>query len=87
MLSVHALLKLAQLRLAGHVIRMPEERLPKKIPYGELEAGKRSHGSQKQRTKTPPPRISTYQQSHGNKFHRTEQSGEASSEEVLVNMR
>ena len=26
-------------------------------------------------------------QSHGNKLHRTEQSGEASSEEVLVNMR
>ena len=41
-------------------------------------------------TKTPsepPSRISTYQQSHGNKLHRTEQSGEASSEEVLVNMR
>ena len=41
-------------------------------------------------TKTPtkpPSRISTYQQSHGNELHRTEQSGEASSEEVLVNMR
>ena len=31
--------------------------------------------------------TSTYQQSHGNKLHRTEQSGDASSEEVLVNMR
>ena len=42
------------------------------------------------KTKTPskpPSRISTYQQSHGNKLHRTEQSGEASSEEVPVNMR
>ena len=41
-------------------------------------------------TKTPlkpPSRTLTYQQSHGNKLHRTEQSGEASSEEVLVNMR
>ena len=41
-------------------------------------------------TKTPskpPSRFSTYQQSCGNKLHRTEQSGEASSEEVLVNMR
>ena len=41
-------------------------------------------------TKTPskpPSRTSTYQQSRGNKLHRTEQSGEASSEEVLVNMR
>ena len=41
-------------------------------------------------TKTPsepPLRTSTYQQSRGNKLHRTEQSGEALSEEVLVNMR
>ena len=35
----------------------------------------------------PPSRTSTYQQSRGNKLHRTEQSGEASSEEVLANMR
>ena len=41
-------------------------------------------------TKTPskpPSRTLTYQKSHGKKLHRTEQSGEASSEEVLVNMR
>ena len=30
---------------------MPEERLPKKIPYGELEMGKRSNGGQKKRYK------------------------------------
>ena len=47
MQSVHTLLKLAQLRWTGHVTRMPEERLPKKILYGELEMGKRSHGGQK----------------------------------------
>ena len=51
MQSVHALLKLAQLRWTGHVIRMPEERLPKKILYGELEMGKRFHGGQKKRYK------------------------------------
>ena len=86
----HTLLKLAQLRWTGHVTRMPEEHLPKKILYGELEMGKRSHGGQKKHTKTPskpPSRISTYKQSHGNKLHRTEQRGETSSEEVLVNMR
>ena len=30
----------------------------------------------------PPSRVPTYQQSHGNKLHRAEQSGEASSEDV-----
>ena len=44
-------------------------------------------GSDTKTPSKPPSRISTYQQSHGNKLHRTEQSGEASSEEVLVNMR
>ena len=72
------------------VTRMPGERLPKKILYGELEMEKRSHCSQKKRYKTPskpPSRTSTFQQSHGNKLYMTEQSGEATSEEVLVNMR
>ena len=45
------LLKLAQLRWTGHVTRMPDERLPKKILYGELQVGKRSHGGQKKRYK------------------------------------
>ncbi|MCG8046524.1 MAG: hypothetical protein N0E48_12940 [Candidatus Thiodiazotropha endolucinida] len=30
---------------------MPEERLPKKIVFGELEMGKRSHGGQRNRYK------------------------------------
>ena len=51
MQSVHTLLKLAHLRWAGHVTRMPEECLPKKILYGELEMGKRSLGGQKKRYK------------------------------------
>ena len=51
MQSVHTLLKLAQLRWNGHVTRMPDERLPKKVFYGELQEGKRSQGGQKNRFK------------------------------------
>ena len=53
MQSVHTLLKLVQLKWTGHVTRMPEERLPKKILYGELEMDKRSHGGQKKRYRHP----------------------------------
>ena len=50
---MHTVLKLAQLiiRWTGHVIRMPDERLPKKVFYGELQEGKRSQGGQKKRYK------------------------------------
>ena len=51
MQSVHTLLKLAQLRWTGHVARMPDERLPKKVLYAELQEGKRSQGGHKKRYK------------------------------------
>ena len=49
MQSIHTLVKLAQLRWTNmaYVTRMPDERLPKKILYGELQEGKRSRGGQK----------------------------------------
>ena len=51
MQSMHTVSKLAQLSWTGHAIRMPDERLPKKVFYGELQEGKRSQGGQKKRHK------------------------------------
>ena len=48
---MHTVLKLVKLRWTGHVIRMPNERLRKKVFYGELQAGKRSQCDQKKRYK------------------------------------
>ena len=47
MKSVHAFLKRSQIRWAGHVFRMPDERLPKRLLYGKLSEGKRSLGGQR----------------------------------------
>ena len=48
---MHTVLKLAQLMWTGHVIRMPDKQLPKKVFYGELKEGKRPQGGQKKRYK------------------------------------
>ena len=48
---MHTVLKLAQLRRTGHVIRMPDERLPKIVFYGGLQEGKRYQGVQTKRYK------------------------------------
>ena len=51
MQSIQTLLKLTQLRWTGHVARMSEGRLQKKVLYGERRVGKRSQGGQKKRYK------------------------------------
>ena len=45
--SVEALVTVAQLRWAGNVQRMANNRLPKAVFYSELRQGKMSHGEQK----------------------------------------
>ena len=49
--SIHTFLKTAQLRWSGHVARMDDKRLPKRLFYGELAEGKRSVGGQRKRYK------------------------------------
>ena len=48
--SVHTMLKRAQLRWSGHVVRMDDERLPKRMFYSELAEGKRAVGGQRKQT-------------------------------------
>ena len=47
--SIHTMLKKAQIRRVGHIVRMFDLRLPKRLFYGELTEGKRSQGGQKKR--------------------------------------
>ena len=50
-LSIFCLLRKIQLRWAGHLVRMPDTRLPKCILYSELTKGKRNTGRPKKRFK------------------------------------
>ena len=50
-LSMEALIIKRQLRWIGHVICMPENRLPRKLFYGELTSGYRACGGRRKRFK------------------------------------
>ena len=49
--TTYTMLMQSQLRWAGHLVRMPDHWQPKRLFYGELQHGKRSHGGQKKRFK------------------------------------
>ena len=49
--SLEEIILKRQLRWFGHVVRMPEDRLPRQVLYGELGDGKRSAGGQRKRYK------------------------------------
>ena len=49
--SLESILTQRQLRWAGHVIRMPENRLPRHVMYGELTLGRRGVGALRKRYK------------------------------------
>lgn len=49
MTSVEAMIMKAQLRWAGHLVRMPDSRIPKQVFYSELEDGQRKQGRPKKR--------------------------------------
>ena len=49
--SIEAMVIKNQLRWSGHIVRMPDARLPKQILYSELTNGRRTHGGQRKRYK------------------------------------
>nr|VZI51087.1 unnamed protein product [Spirometra erinaceieuropaei] len=45
-LSIYTMLKQIQLRWSGHLVRMDDERLPKRLFYGDVATGSRRQGGQ-----------------------------------------
>ena len=86
---MHTVLKLAQFMWTGHVRRMPDKQLPKKVFYGELKEGKRSQDGQKKRYKdTLKNSLKDFDQwGLGNRLHRSYQSGEVSSTKEQLSMK
>ena len=90
MQTVHTLLKLAQIRWTDHVTSMPDERLSKTVSMENFWKESALIAVKRNSTKTPfKPRwrISIFKLSLGNKLHRIEQSGVASSIKEQLSMK
>nr|VZH96743.1 unnamed protein product [Spirometra erinaceieuropaei] len=51
MLSIYSMLRQMQLRWSGHLVRMDDERLPKRLSYGDVAKASRRQGGQIRRYK------------------------------------
>nr|VZH98596.1 unnamed protein product [Spirometra erinaceieuropaei] len=51
MLSIYSMLRQMQLRWSGHLVRMDDERLPKRLFYGDVATGSRRQGGPTRRYK------------------------------------
>ena len=64
--SIESFVTRAQLRWAGHVVRMGPERIPKALMFGKLHPGKRNQGGQRKRYKDV---LNTWLKSYGTDLH------------------
>nr|VZI34974.1 unnamed protein product [Spirometra erinaceieuropaei] len=85
-LSIYAMLRQLQLRWSGHLVRMDEERLPKRLFYGDIAAGscrrgqvRRNKGTLKTSLKSPQINPANWEELARDRpgWRRTEKTGAA----------